>query len=393
MAWSVEWDGGFVVGGDGQRRLTPSFRLREVTRADGSVRIHRELVSALQMLRDELGGPVKVHDVGPDGLAALVEAEPAAALAAAGETLVKARVLDATTAEGTALRVRIPDPAALPAVDLEQVLSAAFSVTAGFETSGDRFQQVTGNFDGAGLSFGPAQVNFGTGTLPPLFAAFREADEGALRAAFSDPTDYEEWLQVLERPVAEQISWADGISTGRGKSDVVEPWKGYLQAVGRVPAFRTVMVEHILTKYGRALLREVDYLSGLRPQIEVDHLRCICSLYDLVVQQGSLDKAHEAIEARVASEGPADQFALVRIAVEERAKTANSRFVADCMSRRLGILEGVPRTVEDTQRANVNFYLLRDVRLAGASALRTADVSAQLDRVSGALATGSSLLA
>ena len=393
MAWSVEWDGGFVVGGDGQRRLTPSFRLREVTRADGSVRIHRELVSALQMLRDEFGGPVKVRDVEPDGLAALVEADPAAALAAAGETLVKARVLDAATAEGMALRVRIPDPADLPAVDLEQVLSAAFSVTAGFETSGDRFQQVTGNFDGAGLSFGPAQVNFGTGTLPPLFAAFRKADEGALRAAFADPTDYEEWLQVLDRPVAEQIAWADGISTGRSKSDVVEPWKGYLQAVGRVPAFRTIMVEHILTKYGRSLLREVNYLSGLRPQIEVDHLRCICSLYDLVVQQGSLDKARAAIEARVASEGPADQFALVRIAVEERAKTANSRFVADCMSRRLGILEGVPRTVDDTQRANVNFYLLRDVRLAGASALRTADVSAQLDRVSGALAAGTSLLA
>jgi ribonucleoside-diphosphate reductase beta chain len=37
-------------------------------------------------------------------------------------------------------------------------------VTAGFETSGDPYLQVPGNFDGAGLSFGPLQANFKTGT-------------------------------------------------------------------------------------------------------------------------------------------------------------------------------------------------------------------------------------
>ena len=27
--WSVDWDGDFVVGGDGNTRLTPAFRLKE----------------------------------------------------------------------------------------------------------------------------------------------------------------------------------------------------------------------------------------------------------------------------------------------------------------------------------------------------------------------------
>ena len=60
---------------------------------------------------------------------------------------------------------------------------------------------------------------------------------------------------------------------------------------------------------------------------------------------------------------------------------------------RLGILHGVPETVEDHQRANIHFYMLRDVRIRGAQELMTADVSDQLARVSQALASGDTLLA
>ena len=47
--WTVNWDGDFVVGGDGNQRLTPAFRLKEFRHADGSVRVHRELVSLVQV--------------------------------------------------------------------------------------------------------------------------------------------------------------------------------------------------------------------------------------------------------------------------------------------------------------------------------------------------------
>ena len=133
--------------------------------------------------------------------------------------------------------------------------------------------------------------------------------------------------------------------------------------------------------------------QGLKPEIQIDHLRCVCSLYDLVIQQGSLGKARAEIENRVAAENPQDQFELVRIAVEERAKKANPKYVSDCMSRRLGILNGVPTPVEGRQRANINFYMLRGVRVRGARELMAADVSDQLARVSSALASGTSLLA
>jgi hypothetical protein len=391
--WTVDWDGGFVVGGDGNRRLTPSFRLKEFTKPDGTVRVHRELVSGLQLLRDRFGSSLAVKATDAGGLAAVVAGEPADALLTAAEALRDRRVFESVARDASGVRVRIPDPDSLPAVPLDQALETALAVTAAFETAGDKFQQITGNFDGAGLSFGPAQVNFGSGTLVPLFKKFIAADEAAVRACFTDPDDWEEWLRVMAMPEEQQIQWANSISTGRGGHDVVEPWKGYFRAVGRVLRFREIMVESMLSDYGGKMMRALKKLRGLKPEIGIDHLRCICSLYDLVVQQGSLDKAWDEIVARVARDNPRDQFELVRIAVEERGRKASTAWRDDACSRRLGILQGVPETVGERQRANINFYMLRDVRISNVGDLASGEVTDEFARLSETLGAGKTLLA
>jgi hypothetical protein len=105
----------------------------------------------------------------------------------------------------------------------------------------------------------------------------------------------------------------------------------------------------------------------------VDRLRCVCAIYDLCTQQGSLNKAHSKIRARIDAEAPVDQVELVRIAVEERGKLANSPWRADCVSRRLGILYGkpMPARVENERKTRSNrfFYLLRDVAVSDPEAL------------------------
>lgn len=401
MVWKVDWDGARVVGGDGSRRLTPNFRLKEFRRPDGKISVHRELVSAVQLLRNRFGRGVSIRRVDDDGLGADVSGAPIEALLQAADDLEDHKLFSSATLEGDVVRVRIPDPDNLPRIGLAQALETAFSVTAAYETSGDRFQQVTGNFDGAGLSFGPAQVNFKTGTIEPLFAEFGKADEAALAACFGGGDDWLEWQRVLGlRTWQEKVAWADDISTGRGKGSIVEPWRGYLEAVGRVEKFRAIMVEEILRKYGRLLLRDVRFLQGLRPDIQIDHLRCVCSLYDIAIQQGGLKRAADEIRQRVERDKPRDQFELVRIAVEERGRRANERWRADCLSRRIGILTGVPQTIEDSgetaNRANINFYMLRNVGVEGAAetvARAETEVDDELDRVSRALATGGTLLA
>jgi hypothetical protein len=392
MIWTAQWDGGFLVGGDDALRLTPNFRLREFRNPNGSVRIHRELVAALQMLRERFGRPLTVTRVEADGLGALVTCASVEDLARAADRLQGHRLFAAVRRDGNGVHVTIPAPDALPEIELEQALESAFSVTSCFETSGDRFQQVTGNFDGAGMSFGPAQWNFKSGTLVPLFRRFEDADAPALTACFTDRDDFEEFQRVLTRPMAEQIGWADALSTGRGKHEIAEPWRGYFRAVGRVQRFRAIMVEEALRKYGARVLTAVTYLQDLVPGVRIDHLRCLCALYDLVIQQGSLDKAKTAIEAQVRQRRPRDQFELVRLAVEARGRTAAPQWQADCVSRRVGILNGVPETVDGHQRANINFYLLRDVRIRDAQSFLTADPGDRLARVADALAAGETLL-
>jgi hypothetical protein len=387
--WTVDWDGAFVVGGEGGTRLTPNFRLREFRRADGTVRVHRELVTALQMLRDRSGKSLSVAGVDADGLGAAIAAGNLAEVMRAADALGPHQLFETVVESGGRVHVRIPNPNQERQIELAHALEAAFNVTAGFETSGDKFQQVTGNFDKAGLSFGPAQVNFRSGTLVPLFRRFQAEDAARLRACFSDPDDFEEWLKVLDLPSAQQIAWANRISTGRNNGDVIQPWKGYFRAVGRVPAFRVIMVESILKDYGAKLLKAISHLRKLRPEIHIDHLRCVCSLWDLVIQQGGLDKAANEIAERVKRENPKDQFHLVRIAVEERAKKASPEFVDDCMSRRVGVLKGVPETVGGRQRANVLFYLLRDARLRDAAAIPTSNVDSAIARASAAIAEAS----
>ena len=205
MVWTVDWDGGFVIGGEGNPRLTPNFRLKEFTGDGGAFRVHRELVSALQLLRGRLGSGISIEAVDSNGLGARIRSKSADQLLGAASDLEAHRLFEQVEKSGDDVQVRIPDPENLPPIGLEQVLETAFSVTSGFETSGDRFQQVTGNFDKAGLSFGPAQWNFKSKTLQPLFRKFKEADEAALRACFSDAHDYEEWNDLQDESVTAQI--------------------------------------------------------------------------------------------------------------------------------------------------------------------------------------------
>ena len=64
------------------------------------------------------------------------------------------------------------------------------------------------------------------------------------------------------------------------------------------------------------------------------------ALFNLCVQQNSLDKALAVIKQRCKHEPPTTQRGLLEIAVVERGKKASSDWASDCISRRMGILSG-----------------------------------------------------
>jgi len=227
---------------------------------------------------------------------------------------------------------------------------------------------VTGNFDGAGLSFGPIQCNLGSGTLQDLFRHMRGENERLLQSCFQNMEDYRTFWKILDGSRKQAVAWADKLSTGSRKQNFSQPWKSYLQAVGQEPLFRQVMLRYAYDKYGKLLMAALAFLSGVS-RVKITNLRCLAALYDMGVQQGSLKKAYAAIRQRVAREQPTDQFTLTRITVEERAKKASHQWRADCLSRRLSILErkSVSVTLEGKQarRSNPKSYLLRNSKVKG----------------------------
>lgn len=377
---TVRVDSDFIVSGAGRNRLSPNFTYGEFQSASGndSPRIHLDLVSGLQTLRGRFGRSIKIRGsnaagapiAAVEGLFIWISGLPMADLEREAKTVREEGVLSTVLRVDNRLFVAVA-PSAMPSVEPESALDVSVRVTAAFETSGDPYQQVTGNFDGAGLSFGPAQVNFGTGTLPPVFAQMRATDETALRECFG--SDWQEWLDVLAATRAKQVAWADNLSRGAKKAGFAQPWKGHLQAVGRVPLFRNILVESAKIKYGSNLRRALGQLNELAPDIVVDRLRCVAALYDLCTQQGSLDKALDSIRNRVVAEGPEDQRTLVRIAVIERGAVAKRQFRADCISRRLTVLDRVPTRVahsgEVSTRKNRNLWLVRGVKVKGLESL------------------------
>jgi hypothetical protein len=329
------------------------------------------------MLRSAYERPIKIASQrssgalgrNKPGFFAWVRGKESESLLTEAKALVQAGFFKKATARNDRLFVEVHQPGQIPPIPARRAFGYALTVTATFETGGLRpFEAVTGNFDKAGISFGPIQSNLKSGTLQELFRGFRAASETRVRACFGGGADYQEWLRVLDSGRDKQIAWADARSIGSNKARLAQPWRGYFESVGREKKFQDIMVAQAYTKYGAAMVKAVNWLSGVVP-VRIRHNACLAALFDLCVQQGSLDKAHSQIRRRIALEQPGDEFELVRIAVTERGKRANERWRADCISRRLTILELEPISVRESgfssTRGNLNLYLIRDARVQG----------------------------
>lgn len=353
-------------------KVTPDFFLREFIRRDKTFFIHPSLILTLQSIRYLVGQEVKVAHVdegkqGTRGFCASVRCGNLSELKRVCSMLLNQGALSKLTPGKDSIFLEAR-PSPTETISLEEALDVAFHVNSGYETSGDPFQQVTGNFNGAGLSFGPSQVNFKTGTLVQLFRRLEKVSRDILVGCFSARAHWDEWRGLWDKPVEEQILWGDQHSAGRGKREVKDPWRGYLKRVGQVVEFRQEMVAFSKETYGSQLREALKWLRTVGPHPITD-LRCFCALFDLCTQQESLDKAQAQIKARIEKEKPKNQREVVQIACEERARTADAPWQAACLSRCLGILYGAPVPAKEfgkTAKAdNPYFSLLPEMEVQG----------------------------
>jgi len=91
---------------------------------------------------------------------------------------------------------------------------------------------MSGNFDGAGGSYGILQYNWKTGDLQPIFRDLINLHPADVQAAFTVTADYNTFVDVvLNRTTTNQIAWGDTITNQANKNTVIEPWNTYFRTL------------------------------------------------------------------------------------------------------------------------------------------------------------------
>ena len=247
---------------------------------------------------------------------------------------------------------------------LRQAQELALRVSGGYEGRANLdYHALAGNFDAQGTSFGLIQWNFGQNTLGPILLRMYNEDATAFEDCFPARTDYQVLVQALvDSDQQAQMDWAENVIDNNK-----EGWSEAFHNLGDVPAFQDIQLDAAL-EYHENVMKCIRLMRGIAPNLMQDVLVVTyAALYDLCVQQGTIDKNStlDNIRTRYVSENPSNQVDFLRIVVQERAKTASTRWRADAMSRRMGIIERKAYSATESgyssKRSNQNFHLLDEV--------------------------------
>jgi hypothetical protein len=161
-------------------------------------------------------------------------------------------------------------------------------MTGTFETSiapPGSFAAVSGNFDGAGLSFGTLQFNLKSGTLQALLKRMVASHSSTVQSIFGK--DYGELQRMLRMTPSQAIAWGDKLSYTKGKDYkryIREPWNTYFHRLGADPNCQRYQVEAAEEYFNKAL----SYFKYLGLQTERGFALC----FDIAVQAGSISIAN-----------------------------------------------------------------------------------------------------
>lgn len=160
----------------------------------------------------------------------------------------------------------------------------ALQLIAAFE--GHEYTFSSGNFDGAGITWGIVGFTLASGSLQLVLEDALAADSRLVERAFG--RDTAELLELIRRPMPDQIAWASRISLGSHRATLVEPWRTHFLVLGRNPAVQALQRRRVaLDSFAPARLTAAAY------DLTTDMGITLC--YEIHVREGGI--APEAARA------------------------------------------------------------------------------------------------
>ena len=240
---------------------------------------------------------------------------------AALRALQSRRLLAATGAVDTATwRQLTSEP-------LPTLFERCLGVTADFEGHG--FGLLEGNFDGAGLTWGIIGFTLSNGEIQKLLREAEAAVPGTLARVLGPLAAL--WQEVMKRPRAQQMAWADSISSGPNHGSVPPEWKQAFAALGEEPVVKRLQMQRAYDAYflpASATATKLQLMSELG----------VALAFDMHVQNGTSRKMAVAELAPLADTLPEPEMR--RRLAQRVAAFSSAAFSADVLSRKMTIAEG-----------------------------------------------------
>ncbi len=246
----------------------------------------------------------------------------------------------------------------------------ALNITGSYEGL-EGWKNITGNFDGQGLSLGLIQQNLGQGTLQPwLITMYRKYTNTMV--TYFNSQDYINLKSMLEtwqgqsllasistegsrplfpdslasnplekdyKPIDQQdlkntqsVQWAkQNILDGKG--NVQDRWRQSFQNMALSSGGRSYQLEASTARF--LLAKEYFQTFNFR------ELRFLLFLFDVVVQNGGFSSTHQAqYESWLKKNPTADEQTRALALLEARLTTVNPKYVEDVRSRKQAIIYG-----------------------------------------------------
>lgn len=173
---------------------------------------------------------------------------------------------------------------------LEEAVRIAVAITVKFETgytpdNPEAYSALAGNYDGAGMSFGLIQFNFGQETLQPILNDMIKNASDDMSEIFGN--DYDKLKEVLQGSKDSMVAWADSISSD-GNTTLNPPWKDHFVQLGQHPVCQELQRKYLVDIY---LNRAINTICE---SYELKTYRGVAMAFDVAVNiWGFGDKATE----------------------------------------------------------------------------------------------------
>jgi len=159
---------------------------------------------------------------------------------------------------------------------LPTLFERCIGITAEFEGHG--FGLLQGNFDGAGLTWGVIGFTLSNGEIQQLLAEAEAAAPGTLDRVMGPLAPV--WRAKVALPKAQQVAWADSISSGPDKTAVPPEWKQAFARLGDEPIVQRLQLHRAYDVYFVPAVRTATSL-GLTTELGVS------LAFDCHVQNGA----------------------------------------------------------------------------------------------------------